>query len=65
MLSGIDQWYIEKNNWVNKTGGATGHYESIISPEYQYVAISAFLNDETGRNITVGEFQNASSRMVN
>lgn len=61
MLSGIDQWYREKNNWVNKTGGDTGHYESIISPEYQYVAISAFLNDETGRNITVGEFQNASA----
>lgn len=56
MLYGINQWYGEKNDWVNQTGRVTGHYESLITPEYQYIAVSSFLNDETGRNTTSAEF---------
>ena len=56
MLYGINQWYGEKNDWVNHTGRVTGHYESLITPEYQYIAVSSFLNDETGRNTTSAEF---------
>lgn len=56
MLYGINQWYGEKNDWVNQTGRTTGHYECLISPAYQYIAVSSFLNDETGWNTTSAEF---------
>ena len=46
----------QKNDWVNQTGRVTGHYESLITPAYQYIAVSSFLNDETGRNTTSAEF---------
>ncbi len=42
LMHGIEQWYGEKTDWVNSTGKVTGHYESIISTRYQYVAVSAF-----------------------
>lgn len=43
MLSGIEQWYKEKSDWVNKTGKTTGHYTSMINPDYNYVAVATFL----------------------
>lgn len=42
LMAGIEQWYGEKQDWVDKTGKQTGHYESIISTRYNYVAVSAF-----------------------
>lgn len=42
MKQGIEQWYGEKSDYVDKTGGQTGHYESIISTRYKSVALSAF-----------------------
>lgn len=42
LMQGIEQWYGEKADWVNGTDRVTGHYESIISTRYQYVAVSAF-----------------------
>ena len=42
LMKGIEQWYSEKSDWVNKTGEVTGHYESIISSRYHYVAVGAF-----------------------
>ena len=34
MLTGINQFYEEKSDWINKTGGQTGHYTSLISPAF-------------------------------
>lgn len=42
LMKGIEQWYGEKSDWVNKTGKVTGHYESIISSRYHYVAVGGF-----------------------
>lgn len=57
MLSGIEQWYKEKADWVNKTGEVTGHYTSMINPNYNYVAIATFYNPKAMyKNATSAEF---------
>ena len=57
MLSGIEQWYEEKSDWVNKTGKTTGHYTSMINPDYNYVAVATFYNPDAGyKNATSAEF---------
>ena len=57
MLSGIEQWYEEKSDWVNKTGKTTGHYTSMINPDYNYVAVATFYNpDAAYKNATSAEF---------
>ncbi len=43
MVSGINQWYEEKDDWVNQTAGAvTGHYTSLINPKYTYTGLGDF-----------------------
>ncbi|MBR3330447.1 MAG: CAP domain-containing protein [Mogibacterium sp.] len=43
ILGGIDQWYEEKTYWVENTPNEeTGHYTSMINPQYRYVGIGAF-----------------------
>ena len=42
MLQGIEQWYGEKTAWVKNTGGVTGHYTSMIDPEYRYIGLGTF-----------------------
>ena len=57
MLAGIEQWYEEKDDWVNKTGKTTGHYTSMINPKYNYVAVATFYNrDAVYKNATSAEF---------
>ncbi len=57
MTQGIRQWYGEKNDWVNKTGGVTGHYTAMISPNNRYVGLGTFYSKVTAyNNTTVGEF---------
>ena len=42
MLDGIEQWYEEKEYWVNNTSGQeTGHYTSLINPNYRYIGVGA------------------------
>ncbi|MEE3333178.1 MAG: CAP domain-containing protein [Ruminococcus sp.] len=57
LIDGIEQWYEEKYDWVNNTGGVTGHYTQMIDPDNQYVGLGDF-NTEHGayRNCTSGEF---------
>ena len=61
LIQGINQWYGEKADWVNKTGRVTGHYEILINPSLTYVGIGCFLSD-TGvyPNSTAGEFSTDS-----
>ena len=43
LMQGIEQWYGEKNDWVNQnTNAVTGHYESLINPSYQYIGLGSF-----------------------
>lgn len=57
MVGGIIQWYQEKDDWVNKTGGVTGHYTAMINPKNRYVGLGTFYSEITeAPNTTVGEF---------
>ena len=59
MMGGIEQWYKEKEYWDNNTEGKeTGHYTSMINPNYRYVGLGAFkcYNSVNGSsNVVVGE----------
>lgn len=57
MLEGIEQWYSEKEDWVNQTEAVTGHYTQMINPNNTYVALATFLNPNVAFfNTTAGEF---------
>ncbi len=57
MTHGIDQWYGEKYDWVNNTGGVTGHYTSMIDPSNLYVGLGTFCSELTPYyNTTAGAF---------
>ncbi len=45
MVYGIDQFYEEKTDWVEKTDGFTGHYTSMISPAFYSIGIGGFYSD--------------------
>lgn len=63
MTKGIEQWYGEKNDWVNNTPGAvTGHYTSMIKPGNRYVGLGTFCSNNTRYyNTTAGEFSSSSN----
>lgn len=58
MIYGINQWYDEKNDWVNQNKNAvTGHYTIMISPKYTYVGLGTFCTKSGNYyNTTAGEF---------
>lgn len=57
MTQGINQWYEEKADWVNKTNGVTGHYTQMIDPENTYIGLAAFCSPTSYYyNTTVGEY---------
>ena len=58
MLTGIEQWYDEKQDWLDQNSSAvTGHYTQMIDPDNSYVGIAAFLSrDGYYYNTTSGEF---------
>ena len=57
MTYGIEQWYDEKDDWVDNKGGVTGHYTSMIDPRYHFVGLATFCSGVTNfYNTTVGEF---------
>ena len=62
MIPGINQWYGEKEDWVNQTEGAvTGHYTQMIDPTNLYVGLGTFCSDEVYYyNTTAGEFSSES-----
>ena len=48
VLSGVEQWYEEKSDWVNRRdlsdGAVVGHYTSMITPRNKYVGVAAFVS---------------------
>ena len=61
LMAGIEQWYDEKSNWVNQSGGQVGHYTSIINPEYTYVGLGAFRLSTGGWYSVAQEFSRSTS----
>lgn len=56
LLTGIKQFYEEKKDWVNQTGKTTGHYTSLINPNYQYTALAGFQENGSQRCYVANEF---------
>lgn len=57
IMDGIEQWYDEKNDWVKQnTSAETGHYASMISPEFTYIGIGAFKPSWGGWTGVAAEF---------
>ncbi len=63
MLRGVEQWYGEKDDWVNGTAGAvTGHYTMMIDPSRTYVGLGCFCSAMTPYyNCTAGEFSKTAA----
>lgn len=49
LLAGIEQFYKEKDIYVNKGTGETGHYEAIISGKYHYYGVASFKSDASSK----------------
>lgn len=62
IAGGIDQWYEEKSDWVNQTGGVTGHYTSLIDPDNTYIGLGGFTPDSSTSwwGAVAGEFTSQS-----
>ncbi|MBQ9885500.1 MAG: Ig-like domain-containing protein [Lachnospiraceae bacterium] len=56
MKRAIEQWYDEKSDLVNNTGGVTGHYENLINPNSNYMALSSFRSLSSNWTTTEGLF---------
>lgn len=49
LMAGIEQWYGEKEDWVNQNSAAvTGHYTSMINPRYTYIGLGSFRRSTGG-----------------
>ena len=55
-MYGIEQWYGEKNDWVNNTGGVTGHYTMMISPNTKSLGYACFKNKTDSWMCVAGEY---------
>ena len=57
VITGVNQWYGEKQTWVDQGSGTTGHYTQLIEPSTRYVGIGTFWSPCTKyMNTTVAEF---------
>ncbi len=58
MVKGINQWYDEKEDWLNQNEDAvTGHYTSLIDPDNTFIGLGAFVSEYgTWRCSVSGEF---------
>ena len=57
-LPGIEQWYGEKEDWVDQNDNAvTGHYTQMIDPDNLYAGYAAFINPDARYSTTTsGEY---------
>ena len=63
VISGINQWYGEKSDWVKQDPDAvTGHYTQMIDPDHLYVGLGTFYySGGIWPNSTAGEFSSRSN----
>ena len=61
-MAGIEQWYGEKNDWVNQDASkVTGHYTSLINPNYRYIGLGSFVRSTGGWYGVAGEFSSSAN----
>lgn len=64
MMQGIEQWYGEKEDWVNQnTSAVTGHYTQMIDPKNTYIGLGAFVQKQGGWIAVAGEFMSDQTAM--
>ena len=64
MVTGVNQWYSEKEDWIEQTGEVTGHYTAMINPNNSYVGLGDFYTSYGNyRNTTAGEFNSSSAEL--
>lgn len=62
LMAGIEQWYSEKNDWVNQNKNAvTGHYTSLINPNYRFIGLGSFVRDSGGWHGVSAEFSSSNT----
>ncbi len=62
LMAGIEQWYEEKNDWVNQNANAvTGHYTSMINPSYRFIGLGSFRRDTGGWYGISAEFSSSTA----
>ena len=62
LMQGIEQWYGEKQDWVDQnTNKVTGHYTSLINPNYRYIGLGSFVRDTGGWYGISAEFSSNTS----
>ncbi len=61
LMQGIEQWYSEKKDWVKQNYNAvTGHYTSIINPEYRFIGLGSFVRNSGGWYGVSAEFSHTN-----
>lgn len=61
LMQGIEQWYSEKKDWVKQNYNAvTGHYTSIINPEYRFIGLGSFVRSSGGCYGVSAEFSSTN-----
>ena len=60
IMMGIEQWYEEKSDYVNKTGGVTGHYTSMINPSFTYCGLACFKAADAGYYVILDQYTSGS-----
>ncbi len=65
MVVAVDQWYGEKDNWVNQVENAvTGHYTAMIDPRNTYVGLAGFYSKAGLYGISiVGRFSDTTDTL--
>ncbi|MCM1224626.1 MAG: CAP domain-containing protein, partial [Lachnospiraceae bacterium] len=62
LMQGIEQWYGEKGDWVKQNKNAvTGHYTSLINPNYQCIGLGSFVRSTGGWHAVSAEFGYSAS----
>ncbi len=62
LMRGIEQWYGEKDAWVKQDSNAvTGHYTSLINPNYKFIGLGSFRRDTGGWYGVSAEFGYSTS----
>lgn len=63
MITAVNQWYREKEDWVHGNNAVTGHYTSMIDPSNVSVGLGLFLSSNGAwPSATCGRFSRAGQK---
>ena len=63
MITAVNQWYREKEDWVHGNNAVTGHYTSMIDPSNVSVGLGLFLSSNGAwPSATCGRFSRADQK---